>query len=199
MLIGKNIKRLRSERGYSQTQLARKLNVTQGAISHWENGLSMPEAAQLITLSQLFDVPLDAFTDDTPSRDIDSIAIRKQAVPIYGDIACGEQITAQQNIEGYADIPDGVHADFALRCKGDSMVPTFLDGDLVLIRQQPEVENGQIAAVGINGEATLKHFYLQQSGILLTADNPRFPPIYVQKDDDIVIYGLAIGYTRIFN
>lgn len=201
-MIGKNIKRLRRERGYSQEQLARKLNVTQGAVSHWENGSHFPEAAQLLAIAQLFGVPLDTFTDESPLRDMDGmIPIRKNAVPIIGQIACGEQITAEQNIDGYSDIPDGVHADFALRCKGDSMNPTFQDGDLVLIRQQPEVENGQIAAVSIDGESTLKRFHKQPEGILLTADNPSFSPIYVPIDSgkEIVIHGLAVGYTRIFN
>ena len=117
-----------------------------------------------------------------------------------GEIACGTPILADQNITGFSDLPDGVHADFALICKGDSMNPTFVDGDLVLIRQQPEVENGQIAAINIDNETTLKHVYRQESGLLLTADNPAFPPLYVPADSDreIIIHGLAVGYTRIF-
>lgn len=173
-MIGRNIKRLRLEHGYSQEQLARKLNVTQGAISHWEIGKSNPEAAQLVAISQLFGVSLDTFTDESPLRDIDRVNIKRAAIPIIGQIACGEPITAEQNIDGYADLPDGVRADFALRCKGDSMAPTFIDGDLVLIRQQPDVENGQIAAISINGEATLKHVYHHQGSLLLVADNPSF-------------------------
>ena len=80
------------------------------------------------------------------------------------------------------------------------MNPTFIEGDLVLIRQQPEVENGQIAAVNIDNETTLKHVYRQDHGLLLTADNPVFQPIYVPADSDreIIIHGLAVGYTRIF-
>ena len=198
-MIGKNIKRLRRERGYSQEQLARKLNVTQGAVSHWEQGSSYPEAAQLLAMAQLFGVSLDTFTDESHHRELDGVvAIRKMNVPIVGEIACGTPITAQENIEGYADTPEGVHADFALRCKGDSMLPLFTDGDLVLIRQQPEVENGQIAAVGISGEATLKHVYRQKTGLLLCAANPKYAPIQTAPDDDVVIYGLAIGYCRMF-
>lgn len=152
----------------------------------------------LLRMAQLFGVSLDEFTDETEHRELDGVvAMRRMSVPIIGEIACGVPITAQENVEGYADLPDGVRADFALRCKGDSMTPTFLDGDLVLIRQQPDVEDGQIAAVGINGEATLKHVYKRTDGLLLTADNPKFPPIV--GDGEIVIYGLAIGYTRIFD
>lgn len=202
-MIGKNIKRLRREKGYSQEQLARKLNVTQGAVSHWENGTTYPEAAQLLSIAELFGVTLDQFTDDSPVRDFDAINIRRSAIPIIGEIACGTPITAEQNIEGYADLPDGVHADFALRCKGDSMEPTFLNGDLVLIRKQPEVENGQIAAIGIQSasesEAMLKRFYLHENGILCVSDNPKYAPLHFSDEDAPVIYGLAIGYTRMFN
>lgn len=117
-----------------------------------------------------------------------------RAVPIVGEIACGTPITANENIEGYADLPDGVRADFALKCKGDSMAPTFEDGDLVLIRQQPDVEDGQIAAVNVACEATLKRVYHRPDGLLLVADNPRFPPMSVSED--ITIHGMAIGYVR---
>ena len=199
-MIGKNIKRLRKERGYSQEQLARKLNVTQGVVSHWELGTHLPGAGQLLSIAQLFDVPLDYFTDDSPQRDLDSIQVIRNAVPIVGSIPCGQPITPDANPDGYMDLPEGVHADFALRCKGDSMTPTFLDGDLVLIRQQPEVENGQIAAVSIDGETTLKHVYRQPDGLTLTAENALFAPITVPfaSGREIVIHGLAIGYTRIF-
>ena len=120
-------------------------------------------------------------------------------MPIIGNSACGERVTPDTNPEGYADLPDGVQADFALRCKGDSMLPTFQDSDLVLIRQQPEVENGQIAAVDVNGETTLKHIYKQQDGLLLTADNAKFAPVFVSgnQDGEIVIHGLAVGFLRL--
>jgi len=198
-VIGKNIKRLRKIRGYSQEQLARKLNVTQGAVSHWENGNTLPEAGQLLSLAEIFGVSLDEFTDDSPQRDLDGVvAMRKMIVPIVGEIACGTPILASENVEGYADLPDGIHADFALRCKGDSMSPLFEDGDLVLIRQQPDVEDGQIAAIGINGEATLKHVYKNGNGVLLCANNPKYAPITANPEEDVKVYGLAVGYVRLF-
>lgn len=200
-MIGDNIRYLRKRKGLSQTALAHKLNINQASVSLWEKGETNPNTSTLLELAKLFDVPLDFFMSDEPRRELDSIAIKRAAIPIVGDIACGTPITAEQNVDGYADLPDGVHADFAIRCKGDSMSPTFRDGDLVLIRQQPEVQNGQIAAVGINGETTLKHVYRRYDGLLLTADNANFPPIYVpaNSDKEIVIYGLAVGYTRIFD
>lgn len=200
-MIGDNVKFLRKQRGYSQSLLARKLNINQASISLWESGKTNPDTGTLIELSKLFDVPLDFFMSDEPRRELDSIAIKKNAIPIIGSIACGERVTPDTNPDGYADLPEGVHADFALRCKGESMNPTLHDGDLVLIRQQPEVEPGQIAAVNVNGETTLKHVYPQRDGLLLTADNANFPPIFVpnNQDGEIIIHGLAVGYTRIFD
>ena len=78
------------------------------------------------------------------------------------------------------------------------MIPTFNNGDLVLIRQQPEVNNGQIAAVNIDGETTLKHLYYQDGGILLVADNPAFAPMFVPAEKEIIVHGLAVGYVRMF-
>ena len=199
-MIGDNIRYRRKRAGYSQQQLAMKLAIKQASVSNWESGKTQPETKYLTKLMEIFGVPMDALFSDEPRRDLDSIRVIRNAVPIVGEIACGTPITAEENIEGYADIPDGVRADFALRCKGDSMNPTFIDGDLVLIRQQPEVENGQIAAVNIDNETTLKHVYYQHGGILLTADNADFQPIYLPADQagQILIHGLAVGYTRIF-
>jgi repressor LexA len=200
-MIGDNVKYLRKRHGYSQSLLARKLNINQASISLWESGKTNPDTSTLIELSKIFDVPLDYFMSNEPRRELDSIAIKRAAVPIVGNIACGERVAPDTNHEGYADLPDGIHADFALRCKGDSMLPTLRDGDLVLIRQQPEVENGQIAAVSIDGETTLKRVYFQNGGLVLIAENPSYHPINVPSDSDreIIIHGLAVGYTRIFD
>lgn len=200
-MIGDNIRYLRKRKGYSQTTLARKLNINQASVSLWEKGETNPNTSTLLELAKLFDVPLDFFMSDEPHRELDSIAIKRAAIPILGNIACSPQNIPDTNPDGYADLPDGVHADFAIRCKGDSMSPTFRDGDLVLIRQQPDVQNGQIAAVGIGGETTLKHVYRRDDGLLLTADNAAYTPIFVpaNSDDEIVIFGIAVGYTRIFD
>ena len=197
-MIGEKIRYFRLLKRYSQEQIARKMNITQGAVSQWEKGRTVPDAGTLIQLAKLFDCTVNDLTSDAPVRDLDSVNIVRNAVPIIGTIACGERVSPDTEREGYADLPDGIHADFALKCKGDSMIPTFLEGDLVLIRQQPEVENGQIAAVNIEGETTLKHLYHQETGILLVADNPAFAPVFIPADKEIIVHGLAVGYVRMF-
>ena len=200
-MIGRNIRYLRKQSGYSQEQLARKLGITQGSVSQWEQERSTPDTPMLVKLAQIFGCSMDYFLSDEPRRDLDSIRISRNALPILGSIPCGKLNTSDQNPDGYADIPDGVRADFALRCQGDSMSPTILDGDLVLIRSQPEVENGQIAAVNVDGETTLKRVYRKDHGLLLIGDNPAYQPIFVPADSNsvIIIHGLAVGYTRIFS
>ena len=196
--VGRRIAELRRERGYKQDELAEMALVSRITLARYETGTIEPGAFALSRIADALGVTTDELlcrTEKLPPF----IQMTRGTVPVVGSIACGTPITADQNIEGYADIPDGVHADFALRCKGDSMAPTFLDGDIVLIRQQPEVENGQIAAVGINGEATLKHVYKTGDGFLLVADNPKFAPIQISEGNNVDIYGLAIGYTRIFD
>ena len=196
--VGRRIAELRRERGYKQEELAEMALVSRITLARYETGTIEPGAFALSRIADALGVSADELlcrTDKLPPF----IQMTRNTVPVVGSIACGTPITAEQNIDGYADLPDGVHADFALRCIGDSMAPTFRDGDIVLIRQQPEVENGQIAAVGINGEATLKHVYINDNGILLVADNPKYQPIQLSESNSVVIYGLAIGYTRIFD
>ena len=129
----------------------------------------------------------------------DIIPIDGTRVPIVGTIAAGKPILADENIEGYAIPADGVKADFALRVKGDSMenVP-ILDGDIAFIRQQPIVENGEIAAILIDGEATLKRFYKRDNSVMLVAENPQYAPmIYtVENYEDFRILGKAVAYQH---
>ena len=197
-MIGEKIRFFRLSKRYSQEQIARKFNITQGAVSQWEKGRTVPDTETLIELAKLFECSLNDLTSDAPVRDLDSVNIVRNAIPVVGSIACGERVSPDTERDGYADLPDRVKADFALRCRGDSMNPTFFDGDLVLIRQQPEVNTGQIAAVNIDGETTLKHIYYQDGGVLLVADNPAFAPVFVPAEKDIIVHGLAVGYVRMF-
>lgn len=121
-----------------------------------------------------------------------------KTIPVIGSIACGTPILAQENIERYISVSSLWKADFALICKGDSMSPTIQDGDLVCIRSQPNVENGQIAAVLIDDEATLKHFYRRGDTVILHPENPRFAPMTYTKEEinDLHIEGVAVGICR---
>ena len=124
-----------------------------------------------------------------------------QKVPIIGQIACGEPITAEQNIEGYVDAPMDVHADFVLICKGDSMIDAGIqNGDAVFIRIQETVENGEIAAVRIDDEATLKRVYWDGDTLVLMPANNAYAPKSFRGEEinDVHIEGKAIGYMHWF-
>lgn len=195
--MGRRIAELRRERGYNQDQLAEMAMLNRVTLARYETGVIEPGALALGRIADALGVSTDELMCRTPKTP-PFIGMVKNAVPIVGEIACGQPITAQQNIEGQAELPDGVSADFALKCKGDSMVPTFQPGDLVLVRQQPEVQPGQIAAVGIEGDATLKRFYKHGDGVVLVADNPAYPPQVYPAGTDVQIYGLAVGFVRVW-
>lgn len=119
-------------------------------------------------------------------------------IPLLGNIACGAPILAEDHIEEYIDIPKHIPADFALICKGDSMINArIFDGDTVYIRQQEEVENGEIAAVLIDTEATLKRVQLYEDHISLEPENPQYRPIVLwgEEMNTVRILGKAVAFT----
>jgi len=138
--------------------------------------------------------------DDTPSNILPLPKTRK--IPLLGTIACGEPILATENVAEYVDMDTDVHADFALRCKGDSMINArIFDGDIVYIRKQNSVENGEIAAVLIDGvesesEATLKRFFRENDKIRLSAENPMYADkqYYGEEMNQVRVIGKAVAF-----
>lgn len=122
-------------------------------------------------------------------------------VPRLGVISCGDPINSEENFEGYDDVPEHIACDFTLKCEGDSMIGARInDGDLVYIRQQSTVDNGQIAAVLIDGtEKLLKRVYINDNSVILQAENPAYPPRVYSKEDmnRVSIIGRAVGFTSI--
>lgn len=209
--IASQIKKLRKSRGWTQPQLADQLSVSKQTISNWETGIKVPRMGSLQKLADLFNVRIGEITNASiDDNDISKInkpsnviyplsdSLQRVRIPIIGEIACGDPITAEENIEGYTEetferpIPSGNL--FALRCKGHSMEPTIHDGALVTIREQPTVEDGEIAAVLVDGdnEATLKRVKHQGKLIMLMPDNKEYDPIILDKDNPGRIVGKAV-------
>ena len=193
---------LRKRQGLTQQQLADKLNMSRSAIGMYETGKREPEIEVLEAFADFYNVDMNTLTGRVPSpapipQDFQPMPPMDE-VPLVGKIACGSPILAQQNVEGMVSVPTEWHADFTLVCDGDSMVPTFQDGDLVAIRIQPEVENGEVAAVRIDSEATLKRVYLHDDYIELRPENASYPSIIRRKDEmnDVHIEGKAVGLCR---
>ena len=190
-------------RDMKPAELARASGVTEGTISQYRKGAYNATQRNLEKIARVLRVPIpwlmgatDSMTTEIPEGFQPMPAMDE--VPLVGKIACGTPILAEQNLEGTVSIPAEWRADFTLLCEGDSMSPTFQDGDLVAIRIQPEVENGEVAAVRIDNEATLKRVYLHEDYIELRPENTSYSSIIRRKDEmnDVHIEGKAVGLCR---
>ncbi len=200
MNIGALIKKLRTQHGYSQEELGSMLGVQRAAVQKWECGaVKNLKRETLKKLSEIFNVPPSSFIDDDYLSYNNIVSFPKMnRIPLVGTIACGTPILATENLDGEVTVPEDINADFALRCKGDSMIDARIhNGDIVYIRQQPTVENGEIAAVLIDEEATLKRVYMSDNTITLVACNSKYQPfVYTGEQlDQIRILGKAVGFT----
>lgn len=196
----KNIKSRRQSLGLTQTDLASLTGYAdKSMIAKIEKGLVDLPQSKIQTFADALHTTASALmgTEDMlPSNIIPMPTMRR--IPLLGSIACGEPILAQENLEGDVDLPDHVHADFALRCRGDSMINArIFDGDIVYIRRQNQVEDGQIAAVLIGDEATLKRVRLYPDHLSLEPENPRYRPIVLWGEEmsRARILGLAVAFT----
>jgi repressor LexA len=192
MQTGEIIRTLREKQGMSQEALAAKLGYKdRSSIAKIEGGKVDLSQSKLEQLSALFRVPVTQLMGLSPMPQMNSI-------PILGTIACGAPILAQEHIEGYTSLPQDIKADFALICKGDSMIGArIFPGDIVYIRRQEQVENGQIAAVLIDGEATLKRIRIYADSLCLQPENPKYAPriFWGEEMNAITILGRAVAFT----
>lgn len=200
------IPELRAEKGISMRDAARMLGMPYTTYVNYEKGTREPNSETLIALANFYETSVDYLIGKSSSR-TGKITIppgfiplpKMRKVPLIGAIACGDPITALQNREGEVDAPEDMRCDFALKCHGDSMTGAGIyDGDTVFIRIQPEVENGEIAAVRIGEEATLKRVYLHTDYIELRPENSAFESIIRRKEDmnDVQIEGKAVGWLH---
>ena len=222
MILGDLIKDYRREHSCSMEQFAKLSGLSKAYISILERNVNpvngkpvIPSLETIKSVSQAVGMDFNeviAMLDGSQPVSLKEEKLAQQSipkgfvpmpemvqVPLIGSIACGSPILAEQNVKSYIGVPAAWRADFALECHGDSMAPTICDGDVVCIRSQPEVEQGQIAAVRIGEEATLKHCYYQNGVVQLIADNPAVcpPMVYTGPQlDEIEVEGLAVGFCR---
>ena len=202
-------------RGLSAADLSRTTGVSEGTISCYKKGKYQAKQNRVYDFARAlrvdpawlmgYDVPMEPQGQSAPAKPTIPPGFvplpRMVKKPLVGRIACGEPITAEQNIESYVDVPEGVPCDFCLECQGDSMIDAGIhSGDMVYIRIQPEVENGEIAAVRIGDEATLKKVYYDGESLILMPCNASYLPKTYSGPalDDIKIEGKAVGFTHWF-
>lgn len=190
--IGVRLKTSREQNDLTIKDVATRIGLSTSTISRYENGIvenvSLPTMQMLADLYKVNVLWLLGKSEDKHER-----TINKQStisVPLVGTIAAGTPILAEENIERYFNIDSSIKADFCLRIKGDSMINEGIhNNDIVFIHQQPILENGEIGAVIIDGEATLKRFYKTNTGIVLQPANEKYAPIIVDETSNLIIAG----------
>lgn len=201
------LKKRRKELGLTLSQIADQMGVAEATVQRWESGniksVRYDKINKLANILNVAPAALMGWADSSvnPSKQIPANIIpmpEMRKIPLMGTIACGDPILAEENIEEYIEIPKHIKADFALTCKGDSMINARIyNGDIVYIRHQDTVENGEIAAVLIDGEATLKRVKLHPDRIILEPENPLYDPFVYRGEEmnSVRILGKAVAFT----
>ena len=216
MTVGEKIREARLKKGFTQAELAELLGYkSRSSINKIEvEGRDIPRSS-IIKFAKALDVSpayLMGWEDEEPKENsgkdeldilterFDNIKhIKLKRFPLLGEIACGEPIWADEDKESYVMADMDIKADFCLTAKGDSMVNARINnGDIVFIREAPIVDNGEIAAVIINNEATLKrwYYYQEENKLMLVAENPKYPPlVYLNEQlNEVRCLGRAVYF-----
>lgn len=206
MSLGSNIRAARERLNMTQEELAKKLGYkSRSSINKIESGENDIPQSKVLEFAKALDVTVMDLLGPTEADTIPPGFLplpETESLPLVGRIACGTPILAEENVEGYVDVPKSARATFVLLCQGDSMAPRIQDGDFVYVRKQPTVENGELAAVRIGTEATLKRVYYspdRPDQLFLQAENPSYPPMIYsgQELEDIAIEGKIVGIYRV--
>lgn len=215
-VIGSRIKQIREERELTQEELAKSLGLNKSTVQRYETAkIEKIKLPVIDAMAQILNVNPEWLSDKSDVRtsyisDTDDLTIlmnnydnispiRLKKFPMLGEIACGEPIWCDEDKESYVMADMDINADFCLTAKGDSMINARInDGDIVFIREMPIVENGEIAAVVVDNEATLKrvYYYPDKNKLVLNPENPAFEPlVYVNEElDTIRILGKAVYF-----
>ena len=187
---------LRRNANMKQIELCKLLGISQATLSSWENGKYEPDINQLRELSKIFDTSIDYIVGNSPAG---------RPVPVLGTIPAGVPLEAIEDVLDYEDLPESMFSGgreyFALKIQGDSMLPRYEDGDVVILRKQDSCESGQDCAVMVNGnDATFKRIRISEKTLTLQPLNPAYEPIvYTKKevaDLPVRILGVAVEIRR---
>lgn len=199
-IFSKNLNYYMDAKGVNQTDLCNRLDIPKMTMNNWVNANTYPRPDKIQLLADFFNIRRSDLTEEKRATNIYTASEESIRIPILGEIACGEPIYVSENFSGYRtdsqeSIPSG--NVYYLKAKGNSMSPSIPEGAYVLIREQSEVENGEIAAVLINdeNEATLKRVRKNEDAFMLIPDNRDYDPIIINKNNPCRILGKAIRYT----
>ena len=192
--IGERIKNRRKTLGLSATKLSEIIGVDRATIYRYESNYikKLPTTTLEPLAKALQTTPAWLMgIDEPPVEEINPLfshknikPIKKRRVPLLGKIAAGQPIYADEDHESYVDCDANERVDFAVQVEGDSMIGARInDGDIVFIREQADVEDGEIAAVLIDDDATLKRVYHQKNAVMLVSENPKYPPMIFSAEN----------------
>lgn len=202
MEIGDIIKKLRKDHNLTQEQLGDILGVQKSAIAKYENGrvenLKRSTIQKMATYFNVSPLLFLGYDDIDPKLD-NLYEVSTQTLPMLGSIACGEPIYCEEDRESYVLKGTEIKADFCLRAKGDSMINARInDGDIVFVRKQDIVNNGEIAVVIIDDSATLKRFYYykEKNLVILKPENPKYEDIILAGEslENVRVLGKAVAF-----
>ncbi len=206
--IGKRIKECRLSAGLTLDELASKIGVNKSTVQRYENGkiakIKLPVIQSIADALNVNPAWIIGKSDDKLNNrkytsDFGLTPVRTRKIPLLGEIACGKPIFASEDRESYVSVGTDLKVDFCLTARGDSMIGArIMDGDIVFIQQCDIVHNGEIAAVIIDDEATLKrvYYYPEKSKLVLNAENPKYEPlVYLGEElNQIHILGRAVAF-----
>ena len=207
--MGELIKKLRLEQNMTLEDLGNKVGVGKSTVRKWENGIianmrrdKIEKIADALNVSPGY---LMGWEDNIQNSENELFSkysnlhpIEKKTLPMLGSVACGKPIFMNEERESYVEVGTEVKADYCLRAKGDSMINAKInDGDIIFVRQQSTVENGEIAVVAVDNEATLKrvYYYPDTQKLILQAENPAYAPLlFVGEElENVHILGKAVA------
>lgn len=201
-IFAKRLRKAMDIRGIKQVELVEVTGISKSAISQYLSGAFVPKQKNTYKLADALNVDpawlMGKNVDMEKKVNVENIIPYKtKRVPLLGEIAAGEPIYVCEEHSTYMEVGDGLDVDFCLKVKGDSMIDARInDGDIVFIREQPCVENGEIAAVLIDNEVTLKRFYKNDGLVMLKPENSKYQPLMYTKEDfkQVRILGKAIFF-----
>ncbi|MBQ8738352.1 MAG: helix-turn-helix domain-containing protein [Clostridia bacterium] len=205
--LGKKLKDLRKSKNITQEELASELGLERSSIAKYETGTT-PSIDIITKIANYFKVSIDWLLEQTVEENIDTETIagtfpyNTKKLPLLGNIACGKPIFAEEEFNGYIDVIEGIQADFCLQAKGDSMINARIyDGDIVFVKKQELVHNGEIAVVLIENEATLKraYYYPEKQMLILKPENANYEDMIFcgEELNNITILGKAVAFQSL--
>ncbi|OOC42443.1 hypothetical protein XO08_07695 [Thermosipho sp. 1074] len=203
--LRERLKQLRVEKGLTQYDMAKKLNIARSTYANWEQGTTSPSDEFLAKLAEILETSVDYLVGNTDIKEPAEEILRKMGalelirrIPVVGKVAAGQPTPAEENIEGYIVLPEGMSGDFGLIITGDSMEPRLSDGDIAIIKKQEILNNGEVGVFLVNGQAEgiVKQFYKYDNYVMLKSLNDNYEPLIISAkkwDRECRIIGKVVG------